>query len=154
MIQYLSSLRSRRVLPRSYSSKEDSERENAREKEEEGEGGVNLGTFAIHPFTQKRIPIYVAEYVISDYGCGVVMGVPSHDTRDSNFAKRHNLEFRNILKEAEGKGEEGESIYELVNSEFLDGMGEKDARESMGKVVKERGVGEVATIYKLRWKFI
>lgn len=63
--------------------------------------GIFLGTYVIHPFTKERIPLYVADYVLSEYGTGAVMGVPAHDTRDYEFSKKYNIPIKYVIRSKE-----------------------------------------------------
>jgi leucyl-tRNA synthetase len=68
--------------------------------------GINTGLCATHPFTHEKIPIYLSSYVVSDYGTGAVMGVPAHDERDFEFAKRNGIipekEIKRVVSSVKG----------------------------------------------------
>lgn len=68
------------------------------DKKNKGKEGVFLGSYAIHPFTKERIPLFVADYVLSDYGSGAVMGVPAHDSRDFEFSKKYNIPIKYVIR--------------------------------------------------------
>ncbi len=118
--------------------------------------GVFIGKYAINPFTGKTMPIYIADYVLMGYGTGAVMGVPAHDQRDFEFAKKFGIEIvpvidpqdpdvdLNDLKEAcaaEGK---------VINSGEFNGMDNKEAIDKIAEVAEERGIGRKTINYRLR----
>lgn len=117
--------------------------------------GVFTGAYAINPLSQKKIPIWIADYVLMEYGTGAIMAVPGHDTRDFEFAKKFNLPILQVL--SAGAGEtvlpfEGEG--QLINSDFLNGLNKSEAvQKAIQKIEAEkRGVRRVQ--YKLRdWLF-
>ena len=116
--------------------------------------GVFTGAYAINPVNNKKIPIWIADYVLASYGTGAIMAVPGHDTRDYEFAKKFNLEIIEVLKGGDVSVEayEGDGIH--VNSDFLDGLGKEDAIKKMNEWLVENNVGTPKTTYKLRdWLF-
>ena len=113
--------------------------------------GVFTGSYAINPFTGKRIPIYVSDYVLAGYGTGAIMAVPAHDSRDWAFAKHFGLE---IIPVVEG-GNVEEASYDakegkLINSDFINGLDVKDAIERMWDEIEARGLGQRKVNYRLR----
>ncbi len=118
--------------------------------------GVFIGKYAINPFTGKTMPIFIADYVLMGYGTGAVMGVPAHDQRDFDFAKKFGLEIipvidphdpdidLNDLKEA--CAAEGT----VINSGEFNGMDNKDAIQKIAEVADERGIGRKTINYRLR----
>ncbi|MEY2829915.1 MAG: hypothetical protein RIQ33_1773 [Bacteroidota bacterium] len=113
--------------------------------------GCFTGAYALHPFTQKPLPIYVSEYVLNGYGTGAIMAVPSGDSRDFAFAKHFNLTIPNIF---EGKNI-NEKAYEekdavLCNSEFLDGKNYQQALPIILKAIEDKGIGSRKVNYRLR----
>ena len=118
--------------------------------------GVFIGKYAINPFTGKTMPIFIADYVLMGYGTGAVMGVPAHDQRDFDFAKKFDLEIipvidphdpevdLNDLKEA--CAAEGT----VINSGEFNGMDNKDAIQKIAEVADERGIGRKTINYRLR----
>lgn len=115
--------------------------------------GVWTGAYAINPINGKRIPIYVADYVLGAYGTGAVMAVPMHDERDFAFAKAHNLPLIRVI---EG-GKEGEAYTgdgKHIGSDFADGMDIADAKKAITDRLLALKKGEPVTNYKLRdWIF-
>ena len=119
--------------------------------------GVMLsGVRAINPATNEEIPIFVSDYVLISYGTGCVMGVPGHDTRDWEFAKKFNLPIIEVVK---GGDVEKEPYIDcetgvMVNSGFLDGMSVEEAKVAIADWLIERGLAEKKVNYKLRdWVF-
>jgi leucyl-tRNA synthetase len=117
--------------------------------------GVFSGAHAKHPLTGERVPIWVTNYVLSSYGTGAVMGVPGHDQRDFEFARKYRLDIKTVIRPADALGfavhdaayvEDGV----LVNSAEFDGMTSAQARRAIAELLVERGIGEETVNYKLR----
>lgn len=126
-----------------------SERERMAEKKI---SGVFTGAYALHPFdTNKKIPVWISEYVLAGYGTGAIMAVPSGDERDHKFAKHFNLPITNILGDAYN-GEEANPTKDAVlsNSGFLNGMVMRDAIEVVINKLEEMGIGKRKVNYKMR----
>lgn len=116
--------------------------------------GVFTGAFAINPANNKKIPIYIADYVLSTYGTGAIMAVPAHDQRDYEFATKYNLEIIPVLEGGDLSIEafEGDGFH--INSDFLNGLGKEEAINKMNAWLEERGIGEPKVTFKLRdWLF-
>nr|WP_319758622.1 leucine--tRNA ligase [uncultured Sphaerochaeta sp.] len=117
--------------------------------------GVFSGSYAINPVNGKKIPIWIADYVLISYGTGAIMAVPAHDTRDWEFAKKFNLPIIEVLKSDVDVQEEAwteDGIH--VNSDFLDGLNKEDAINTMIAWLEERKLGTKSVNYKLRdWIF-
>lgn len=118
--------------------------------------GVFTGTYFIHPFTGEKIPLYLANYVFLDYGTGVVMGVPAHDQRDFDFAKKYNLPIK-IVIQPENQNMKSEDMTEafaaegiMENSGQFNGMDSKEALASIIKYIDEKGIGEKKVNFRLR----
>ncbi len=117
--------------------------------------GVDTGRTVTNPVNGEVIPIWVADYVLMDYGTGAIMAVPAHDERDFAFATTFGLPIRRVVA-AEGvapdaplaAAESGEGV--MVNSGFLDGMPVDEAKAAMATHLAERGVGEGTIGYRLR----
>jgi leucyl-tRNA synthetase len=110
--------------------------------------GVKIkGLMAINPVNGKKIPLFVADYVLADYGTGAIMAVPAHDERDLEFAKKFNLPVIKVL-ETEEECFTGEGI--TVNSEFLNGLKTKDAIKEITRWLSKKKLGKKAVSYKLR----
>jgi leucyl-tRNA synthetase len=119
--------------------------------------GVFTGAFALNPLLapedpRARLPIWIADYVLMDYGTGAIMAVPGHDKRDFDFATQFSLPVRRVLESQEDLPFEGDG--RLVNSDFLNGLSKDDAITKMLEVLEERGLGQKQVQYKLRdWLF-
>jgi leucyl-tRNA synthetase len=114
--------------------------------------GVDLGAFALHPITGEKIPIWISDYVLMDYGTGAIMAVPGHDARDFEFASNFSLPIQRVLKSDTELPFEGEG--ELVNSHFLNGLTKSAAIKKMIQHLEEKKLGKKLVQYKLRdWLF-
>jgi leucyl-tRNA synthetase len=113
--------------------------------------GAFTGAYAINPFNEREIPVWISEYVLAGYGTGAIMAVPCGDQRDFNFAKHFNIPIRNIIGE-HYNGEEANATKEatLTNSDFLNGMLMKDAIGVVIDKLEERGIGKRKVNYKMR----
>lgn len=119
--------------------------------------GVEIqGLRAINPLTGKEIPIWISDYVMMGYGTGAIMAVPAHDSRDWEFAKKFNIPIVEVLK----GGNVQEEVYlssdddTLVNSGQFDGMKMSEAIPAIISYIKEKGIGEPKTNYKMKnWAF-
>lgn len=118
--------------------------------------GLFTGAYAKHPITGKDVPIWIANYVLVDYGTGAVMGVPAHDERDYKFAKKYNLPINWVVQnEAQDLdfAAQTDAYHEdgiLVNSGDFTGMTSADAREALCKYFEEKGIGAKKVNYRLR----
>ena len=118
--------------------------------------GMFTGSYAIHPLTGERIPIWIANYVLYEYGTGAVMAVPQGDQRDWEFAKKYNLPVKLVIqnKEHDLKLEDMDKAYDtdgfLVNSGKFDGLTSGEAREAITKKIEEMGIGNGKVNYRLR----
>ncbi len=115
--------------------------------------GVFTGSYVIHPFTGDKIPIWIADYVLAAYGTGIVMGVPSSDTRDYAFARHFDIP---IVKVQEGKHTDiskedfDANAGTMINSDFLNGLPVEEAIQLATRKVEDLGVGRNKVIYRLR----
>lgn len=113
--------------------------------------GVFTGAYALHPFSGKKIPVWIGDYVLAGYGTGAVMAVPAHDSRDYAFAKHFSLP---ILQVVEG-GNIAEEAWEakegkIINSQFLDGLEVKKAIAKAIEEIEKAGHGKGKTLFRLR----
>ncbi len=114
--------------------------------------GVKLPFDVIHPITKEKIPVYIANFIIMEYGTGAVFGCPAHDQRDFDFAKKYNLNIKQVIKTSENstldKAYMGDG--KLINSDFLNGLNVKDAKEKISKFLIEKKKAKSETIYRLK----
>lgn len=116
--------------------------------------GVFTGAYAINPVNGKKLPIWIADYVLAGYGTGAIMAVPGHDTRDWEFAKQFNLDIVEVVSGGDITQEAYAGDGEHVNSEFLNGMKNEEAIAAMIAWLEEQGVGTGKVTYRLRdWLF-
>jgi leucyl-tRNA synthetase len=118
--------------------------------------GFDTGFRAINPFTNEPVPIWVANFVLGEYGTGAVMAVPAHDERDFEFASKFNLPIR-VVVTPDGKPASSDVMTEavsnygrLVNSGEFSGLSSEDALKKMIAAAKERGIGEGTIQYRLK----
>ena len=119
--------------------------------------GFDTGRTVTNPFTGKPVPIWVANFVLGEYGTGAVMGVPAHDQRDFEFARKYNLPVTPVVRPADGPVPDADALTEaasndgvLVNSDSYDGLGSDEARRKMTEDARARGVGEASIQFRLK----
>jgi len=113
--------------------------------------GVFTGAYAVHPFTQELIPIWIGDYVLAGYGTGAVMAVPAGDDRDYAFAKHFDIEFKNIFnQDISEKAFTEKENFELQNSDFLNGLEYQSATSKIISELESRGIGLGTTTYRQR----
>lgn len=119
--------------------------------------GVFTGSYAINPVNNEKIPIWVADYVLMEYGTGAIMAVPTHDQRDFLFAREHNLPMRIVIKEPETRTQKPEDLTEAyegdgiqVNSGKFDGLPNQQAKLKIAEWMEQKGIGEIQTHWRLR----
>lgn len=131
--------------------------------------GVFTGAYAINPVNQKEIPVMISDYVLMSYGTGAIMGVPGHDERDNEFAKKFGLEIIPVVRPADIKEDDeleefirktktGEECFSgmgiSINSDFLNGMKSEAAIDKINNWIEEKKFGKKSVNYKLRdWLF-
>ena len=134
----------------SLSSKSELERTQLMEKT-----GVPTGAYAINPLSRERIPIWVTNYVLADYGTGAVMGVPAHDERDFEFARKHGLPIAQVITTPDGSLQAplAEAYIEdgklIASGEYI-GMKSATARRAIGARLEAMGRGKLTTNYRIR----
>lgn len=118
------------------------------------------GLTAVNPVNGKEVPIWVSDYVLMSYGTGAIMAVPAHDERDWEFAKKFDLPIIQVVAKNGEEVDVNEAAFTdvatgvLINSDFLNGLEVKDAKEKMIAFLEEKGIGQAKTNYKLRdWVF-
>ncbi|MFA5461943.1 MAG: leucine--tRNA ligase [Sulfurimonas sp.] len=115
--------------------------------------GVALNLDVIHPLTKKSIPIWVANFVLMDYGSGAVMAVPAHDERDFDFAKKYDLPIKAVIKPFGGESNNDSAfteVGELFDSELFNGLNSKDAQAKIIEYFEDKKLGKKTTNYKLK----
>ena len=141
------------------------EQKRAREDDALGtlpKSGIFTGAYAVNPFNAEKLPIWIGNYIVMDYGTGAIMSVPAHDERDFEFAKKYNQEIRVVVlprrthePPEEGQPEEpilpftsDESL--LINSGEFDGLSCHEAQQKMAAYAEQKGFGKPTTTYRLR----
>ncbi len=116
--------------------------------------GVFTGSYVLHPFTGKKVPIWVGDYVLAGYGTGAVMAVPAHDERDYKFAKHFGLALPQVIEPTTEHDFEkdawGEKEGKIINSDFLNGLEVKAAIKRAIEEIEKRGFGKGKINYRLR----
>ena len=117
--------------------------------------GVPTGAYAINPVNGKRIPIWIADYVLLGYGTGAIMAVPAHDERDFEFAKLFDLPVTQVVQPPGDENWQGfTGNGTAVNSGFLDGLSTPEAKKKIAEWLEEKGIGKKTVNFKLRdWLF-
>lgn len=113
--------------------------------------GIDTGLFVKHPFLNKQLPIYIANFVLMGYGTGAIFGAPAHDERDYDFAVKYHLPIISVI---EGEDKNSEMPYledgKMINSDFLNGLSIAEAKEKVIDEVSKRGFGSCEIFFKLR----
>jgi leucyl-tRNA synthetase len=113
--------------------------------------GVFTGAYLLNPFTQKPVPLYLADYVLMGYGTGAIMAVPGQDQRDWDFARVHGLPIiRTVAPPEDWQGEAWTEDGPAINSDWLDGMEVAEAKEKATQWLVDQGIGERKVNYRLR----
>ena len=121
-------------------------------QENKDKTGVFTGSYAINPVNGQKVPIWVADYVLSGYGTGAVMAVPAHDERDLEFAEKFDLPVVQVIEKPENSADAGcyTGEGELINSGDFDGLRSEEAREQVVAWLEQQGLGRSKTTYKMR----
>ncbi len=114
--------------------------------------GVFTGSYAINPVNGEKIPIWIADYVLTGYGTGAIMAVPAHDERDNEFAKKFDIPVVEVVEKPENIADAGCYTGEgvLVNSGQFDGMPSDESREEIVAWLEQQGIGKEKTNYRMR----
>jgi leucyl-tRNA synthetase len=116
--------------------------------------GVAIGASVVNPFTGKEVPIWIADYVLFEYGTGAVMGVPAHDVRDFAFAKQYNLPIQTVINAPNATGEALKAAYTeagiMVNSGEFDGLDSVTAKTKIIELAESKEWGTAKITYRLR----
>ena len=118
--------------------------------------GFNTNLFVDHPFIKnKKLPIYVSNFVLMDYGNGAIFGCPAHDQRDFDFAKKYKLEIIKVVSDI--KSPNNNSLTEaftgngkIINSDFLNGLDVEEAKKFIIKKIEEKNIGKKQTLFRLK----
>lgn len=125
--------------------------ERERQSDNKSVSGVFTGAYAIHPFTNAKIPIWIADYVLIEYGTGAIMAVPGHDKRDQLFAKQFNLPILQVVDQSNFSNADLEDkVGIMVNSDFLNGIQVNQAIQDILQILESKGIGKTRIQYKLR----
>ena len=131
------------------SAKQRSERERAADTKTVS--GEFTGTYALHPFTGERLPIWVSDYVLIGYGTGAIMAVPAHDERDHKFAKHFDIPIVPVIEGGDPDKEAYDSLDgKVINSQFINGMKASEAIPKITEEIEKRGLGNKKVNYRLR----
>ena len=124
--------------------------------------GIFTGAYAVNPFNAEKLPIWIGNYIVMDYGTGAIMSVPAHDERDFEFAKKYDQEIRVVVlprrtQEPPEEGQPEEPILPftsdeslLINSGEFDGLSCHEAQQKMAAYAEQKGFGKPTTTYRLR----
>ena len=121
---------------------------------EKEKSGVFIGSYAVNRLNGERVPIFTADYVLMSYGTGAVMGVPAHDQRDFDFARKYGLKIRTVIAPPNWDGSPLERAYTgegtMVNSGRFDGLPSEQGKEAVADYVEEEGWGKRDVSYRIR----
>ena len=119
--------------------------------------GIDTGFFAINPVNGKKVPIWIADYILTDYGTGAIMGVPAHDQRDFDFARKYNIPVITVVRPADAPAPDGDTMPASVeadgiacNSGEFDGLPTSEAIQKIGSWFEERKIGKKEVQFRLR----
>ncbi len=115
--------------------------------------GVFTGAYAINPANKKKIPIWIADYVLVSYGTGAIMAVPGHDERDFEFATKYNINIDMVVSKSKDMKTNSEPLFEegfCINSDFLDGLTTSEAKVKIISWLEENGFGKKEVNFRLR----
>ncbi len=117
--------------------------------------GVATGRFALNPYNGARVPIWVANYILMDYGTGAIMSVPGHDERDFEFATKYGIEVRRVIAPGAGNSDEPALPFTsedgvLVNSGAYDGLSCQAAQKQLQDLATSKGFGQATVTYRLK----
>lgn len=119
--------------------------------------GMDTGFFAVNPVNGEKVPIWIADYILMDYGTGAIMGVPAHDQRDFEFARKYRIPIRAVVRPADGPVPDGDAMTEAApadgitcNSGQFDGLPTSEAIDRIGEWFEEKGLGKREVQFRLR----
>lgn len=103
--------------------------------------GIDTGIIAINPVNGAELPVYIANFILSDYGTGAIFGCPAHDERDNDFATKYSLPIKQVICEKTNR---------MINSEFLNSLSANDAKEKIIEFLEEKGIAKKSEKFRLR----
>lgn len=116
--------------------------------------GVFTGSYAVHPLTNEKIPVYAGNFVLADYGSGMVMAVPAHDQRDFEFAKKYDIKIKQVIQSKDKQLKELKEAYTdngvLINSDNFNGLDNNEAKKVIVKELEKKNLGKQTVNYRLR----
>jgi len=112
--------------------------------------GVFTGAYAINPINNEKVPVYAGNFVLADYGSGMVMAVPAHDQRDFEFAKKYKIQIKEVIKGGDIKKQAYIDEGVLINSDKFNGVDNKKAIEEITKYLEKQKLGKKTTNFRLR----
>lgn len=119
--------------------------------------GMDTGFFAVNPINGKKVPIWIADYILTDYGTGAIMGVPAHDQRDFDFARKYNIPVITVVRPADGPAPDGDTMPASVeadgvacNSGEFDGLPTPEAIQKIGDWFESKNIGKKEVQFRLR----
>jgi len=112
--------------------------------------GVFTGSYAINPINNEKVPVYAGNFVLADYGCGMVMAVPAHDQRDFEFAKKYNIPIKEVISGGDIKNHAYTEKGILVNSGEFNGLDSEKAKEEIMKELEKKKLGKKTINFRLR----
>ncbi|CAD7287266.1 leucine--tRNA ligase [Campylobacter suis] len=124
-----------------------------RERQASAKDGMFLGIYVLHPLTNEKIPVWVANFILADYGSGAIMSVPAHDQRDFDFASEFGLPIVQVVCPEDGENDTSKANSEpgiAINSPLIDGLKTQDAKEKIIANFENKGLGRRVTNFKLR----
>lgn len=129
-----------------------------KQKDDMEKEGVFTGSYAINPLTKEKVPVYAGNFVVADYGSGIVMAVPAHDQRDFKFAEKYGIPIKIVVEPTdydiyERKGQIPEAYTgsgRLVNSDEFNDLDSEEAKEKITKFLERKGLGKKVVQFKLR----
>ena len=131
------------------------EQRNKKPDDELDKEGIDTGWKAVNPYNGEEIPIWIANYILMEYGTGAVMAVPAHDQRDFEFARKYGLDIRTVVtpdgKEPTGKQDMATEAYgSLINSGEFSGLKSREGMDKMADLAEKKGFGRKSTLFRLR----
>src|SRR3989344_835433 len=112
--------------------------------------GVFTGSYAINPMTNEKIPIYAGNFVLADYGSGMVMAVPAHDQRDYDYAKKYGLKIKPVIEGGDISKSAYQGVGKLINSQAFNDLQSDEAKEHILRYLEEKKLGKKTVQFKLR----